>query len=241
MSDRTNLERLAGQAELIFQGRVDRLGEATLPIVSATDATAVVMVEQILRRPPGLGDFSGNLITVQFATKPKPARRQELVIFARGWLYGTSMAVKECGHVRAHPSLLRRLIDIEHMLLERTLQQRVARAEVIVTGRVRDVRLLPADKESSGERSEWGEVLLEVVSWEKAPRREKPIRVVCPVRPNRRFPRAPVFHRAQEGLWMLRRTRVELLKETVFMAQDPHDFQSLERLELVRRLIQEAS
>jgi hypothetical protein len=235
-----NLEKLVGQSEYIFEATVDKLGEATLPIVPVTKETAVVLVTQLLRRPPGLGDFSGKTVTVQFTAKSRLSKRHKLLIFARGWLYGTSLALKESGHVRSTPSIWQQVIEAEQRLQERVLRQRVRRAEIIVTGEVSDVRLLRDHEESGEKQPEWSEVLLEVASWEKTVQKEAAIRVVYPAHPHPGFPRARRFHRGQEGIWMLRSISVKVLQGRAYIAEDVQDFQPLERLERVRSLIRGA-
>jgi len=235
-----NLEKLVGQSEFIFQARVEKLGEATLPIVPVTKETAIVVVDEVLRRPPGLGDLSGRAVTVQFTGKPRVSKGQDLLIFAQGWLYGASIALKEYGHIRAGPSIRKQVIETEQRLQKRALRQRVRRAEIIVAGQVKEVRLLPLGEESGEEDAEWGEAMLEIASWEKSPQQVKPIRVVYPARPNWRYRRARRFHRAQEGIWMLRSVAAKIFQDKAYIAEDVQDFQPLERLELVRALIRGA-
>jgi len=240
MTTPPNLAKLIGQSEFILQARVEKMGEATLSLVPVTKETAIVVVDQVLRRPPGLGGLSGRAITVQFKGKPTVSKGQNLLIFAQGWLYGTSIVLKEYGHVRASASLQRKVIETEQKLQKRVLRDRIVRAEVIVTGRVKEVRLLSHGREQSREEeAEWEEVVLEITSWEKPIQKKKAIRIVCPVQADRRFPHARIFHRTQEGIWMLRGVTGKIFQGKVYIAEDAPDFQPLEKLEMVRSLIQE--
>jgi hypothetical protein len=236
MSPTTPLEDLVASSEFIFQGKVDRLGAGTMPVVPANRSTGVVKVEKVLRRPPGLADFVGKSITVQFASRAKPRAKQRFMIFADGWLYGTSIAVKENGHVVADPSLPKKIADIAEASLERALRDRVARSQVIVSGRVEAVTVLPVHTEPGLPEPEWAEVALEISSVEKGPKRELP-RMVCPARPTPDFPHAPVLRRGQEGIWILHRAKIKGIEGRLVIALDQLDFQPPERLELIRRLV----
>lgn len=239
MTTPPNLTSLIGQSEFIFEARVEKTGAATLPIVPITQETAIVIVDEVLRRPPGLGGLSGRAVTVQFKGRPSVSRGQNLLIFAQGWLYGTSIAVKEYGHFRASPSLQRKVIETEQRLQKRVLRERIVRAEVIVTGRVKEVRSLSHREQSREEKAQWEEVVLEITSWEKPIQKKRPIRMVSPLKSNRRFPHARIFHQTQEGIWMLRGITEKTFQGKVYIAEDVHDFQPLEKLEMVRSLIQE--
>jgi hypothetical protein len=236
MSPTAPLEDLVAGSEFIFQGKVDRLGAGTMPVVPANKSTGVVKVEKVLRRPPGLADFAGKSITVQFASRAKPQAKERFMIFADGWLYGTSIAVKENGHVAADPSLTKRIARITDALFERALRDRVARSQVIVSGRVEDVTDLQVQTEAGLPEPEWAEVALEIASTEKGPKREPP-RVVCPARPTPDFAHAPVFRLGQEGIWILHRAKIKGIEGRLVMALDQLDFQPPERLELIRRLV----
>ena len=239
MTTPPNLARLIGQSEFIFQARVEKMGEATLPIVPVTQKTGIVVVNEVLRLPPGLGGLSGRAVTVQFKGRPSVSRGQNLLIFAQGWLYGASIALKEYGHFRASASLQRKVIETEQKLQKRLLRERIVRAEVIVTGRVKEVRSLSHREQSRKEKAQWEEVVLEITSWEKPTPKRTAIRMVSPVKSNRRFPRARIIRPAQEGIWMLRGITAKTLQGKVYVAEDVHDFQPLEKLEMVRSLIQE--
>jgi hypothetical protein len=80
-------------ADFVFEGTIRRMGAATLPEVSATPQTAVVLVRRMLQAPRGLDSLAGQEITVVLG---RPGREGErATFFARGWLYGVSAAVIE--------------------------------------------------------------------------------------------------------------------------------------------------
>ena len=134
---------LAGRAQFIFSGTIERTGAATFAAVPVDDATAVVRVERVFRAPAVLGDQTERSITIQLL-KPDAKEGTRAVFFATGWLYGESIAVTEVG--RTTDDDLDKVGDQLHgQRDERELLDRLAKADLVVVGKFGLIAPAPKD------------------------------------------------------------------------------------------------
>lgn len=237
------IDSLVRDSPFIFTGTVERAAAATLPSVPIDDATAVVRVEQVFRAPEVLGDQTDRTITVQLL-QPDLKEGTRALFFARGWLYGDSIAVAEVGRSRSDdPEELKKQIEAaEFRLDERGLLGRINKASAVVSGKVG--RILPAKQPRRGEsehQPKWFVAELDVESVEKGRLpRTRPPRLAFPTSDDVQWHWRPRPQPGQEGIWLLHREELPDLPPGAFTALDPRDFQPLSQLERVRRLIARA-
>lgn len=232
---------LARRSPFIFSGTVERTAAATFPAVPVDDATAVVHVERVFRAPEVLGDQTDRRITVQLL-KADMKEGARALFFARGWLYGESIAVTEVGRTSAKdPDEVRKQLDrAEVRAEERELLDRIAKASLIVVGRVG--RMVPQQQRQRVGESEhdahWFVADLKVESVEKGRHvRSKPVPLAFPSSDDIQWYWRPKPTPGQEGIWILHKEQLAGLPPGAFTALDPRDFQPLAQLEHVRRLI----
>jgi len=94
------VDTLTSQSKFVFRGTVQKNNDATMPETVTTARTVVVKVQEVLRSPEVIGDFSGREIVVQLREGAPAKPGQQLVFFANGWVYGRSLAVIEVGRTR---------------------------------------------------------------------------------------------------------------------------------------------
>lgn len=131
------LDALVERAKFIFVGEVVKLGSSNLPSVAPSASTAVVRVRKVLTGEALLGGFAGREITV---TMQQPSRLADAVFFTNVVVYGDTLAAEEVA-----PASAGEVPDIaaaQRRNAERALEAKKARAAVIVTGRVIEVRPL---------------------------------------------------------------------------------------------------
>ena len=100
-------------------------------------------------RPTSWGTEPDRTITVQLQ-KPDMKEGAHALFFARGWLYGESIAVTEVGRTSANePEELRKQLEqSEQRAEERALLDRIAKASLIVIAKVG--RMAPPAKGPAG-------------------------------------------------------------------------------------------
>ena len=270
-------EELAQKARLVFVGTVQKTGAATMDGVAVSDRTAVVRVDEIVQAPEAMRAYLGQEITVQMAGRQNVQEGQQLVFYANGWLFGDSIAVQSIG--QHAPARMRELSGAaaafaaspEGQLANRDLQQRVAEAQTVVTGRVTDVRLpqgpvagaavfsageggeaSPAPGRISEHDPEWREAVVEVEGVEKGDPQKKLV-VLFPSSDDVQWYKAPKFEPGQEGVFILHQQAAPAEAFAfdvapsgegaweVYTALNPADFQPPQQLPVVQTIIANTS
>jgi hypothetical protein len=77
----------------VFRGTVQRVAAANLDLVQADASTVVVRVDEVLKAPSSVGDFTGREITVKLLKGGAAIAGEQAVFFTNGWLYGAELIV----------------------------------------------------------------------------------------------------------------------------------------------------
>ncbi|MFQ5824968.1 MAG: hypothetical protein ACE5JB_13010 [bacterium] len=240
---RPDVEDLVRQSKFIFKGTVVKLNAATMPIIQDTRNKAIVKVDEVLEVPKTFGNFTAKEITVLLKEPEKAEVGQQAIFFTNGWLYGKSIAVTEVGNLRfgEEPSKLRQqVIRAVQMLPDRNLQLRLARAELVIVGKViesREATELNQRQPISEHSPEWWEAVIEIKSLEKGRYAQKNITVLFPNSPDVLWYQSPKFRVDQEGIWLLHINQILELKIEGYTALDPMDFYPKEQLGRIRKLL----
>jgi hypothetical protein len=210
VSKRTRASRArpsAAEAKFVFRGTVVQRGAATLDQVPLTRDTLVVRVDEIIEAPDVLRGFEHQDVTVQLTGGLRASVNESYVFYTNGWIYGAGLAVQAVGLTPAtdvEVSKGRRAVDVSP---ERSIQQRADRAELVVTGRVTEVREPVRPRAPITEHDpQWQQAVIAVESMPQAPgKARKPRQVVIRFAASRdvRWAEAPKFSVGVAGVWML--------------------------------------
>jgi len=225
MAARSRPEDLARKARFVFQGRVKRPG-ATMKEALAAGRTVIVTVDEVLQAPETLRHYAGKEVTVQLRPGQRVAPGQAAVFFTNPWLFGKSVAVQA---LAVQPPV-KKARDAVRMGVERdpvrTLDERDARAhvesaDVVVSGRVKSVRVPDAPRAVRGARGArataagatlqrpsehdpmWREAVVEVEDVHKGSHTRKTIIVRFPASRDVMWSEAPKLRPGQEGYFVL--------------------------------------
>lgn len=235
-------------APFIFDGTIEKLNAATMPAI-ASEATAIVKVNEVLRAPVAVGNLKGKKITLQLASAKGTKVGQRATFYATSWMYGDSLALAEVSREvpgrskSAIADMRERVADAELEIENLALQRRLEAAQYVVTGRVTDIG--PVQTEAPrGPISEhvpdwwWADILVEHA--EKGPLRSPTIRVLYPNSRDELWIDAPKFHVGQHGIWLLRKDQKEKgppqMRVAGLTALHPLDFQQPTNLNRIRAL-----
>lgn len=237
------LQSLMQESQFIFSGTVKKLRAATLPDVEPTDRTVIVTVDEVFLASPALGDHKGKDVTVQLQKPGEVTQGQRLVFFTTGWIYGVGLAVREVGHLEpgAEPTALRQqLAQAIGQREDQSLQSRIARASLVVVGKVLSAEPFgaPGQPRSISEHDPmWWRAVVEIESVAKGEFSGRSIVVLFPKSTDVVWQKTPKFNRGQEGIWVLQRQKIEALRTEGFTALNPLDYLGKDQLDRVIRLI----
>jgi hypothetical protein len=219
-------EKLDKQSTFVFKGTVKKLKAATLANVPVTDKTIIVRADEVLRGPDALAHYEGTDITVQLGSREQAKKGEQALFYTNSWLIGEGLAVQSVGHISlgagsasAQSVKSARSASKTGGEEDRSLQEEVASADTVITGKVISVRVVdePAGGTASGlsaadkfqpisEHSPvWQEAVIEVTDVERGTDIPKQIVVRFPSSSDVRWYDAPKFRPGQEGVFLLKK------------------------------------
>jgi hypothetical protein len=233
---------LANLSSFVFRGRIVKTAAANMPQVKANRLTAVVLVEEVYKAGDAIRNVNGMPITV--ALKQPAAEGRSYIFFTNVVLYGTSLAARESGRLAATQDResARKAVDAAFQEKDdRLLGQRIARAQLVVAGKVLRTQAMPRDPRwpVSEHDPKWWTAVVRVDTYAKGSGPTE-LTVVFPSSDDELWSDSPKLKPDQDGIWILQRNTKEKVA-TVYAVQgltalDPRDFQTRENLDKVRRL-----
>jgi hypothetical protein len=217
------------QARFVFQGTVQSVNEATLAAVTNTKNTCVVRVEQILRGSDMVAEFAGRRITVRAAGARKLKAGEQGTFYTNVWLLGESLAVELLDFEPLQPTAAMAVAALgaaptaspTENLKQHEFTNRVASADVVLSGRVTSVRLvedapaMAATARAAGSPAEtqttsisehdpvWQEATIEVGAVHKGSHGNQTAVIRFPASTDVRWYQAPKLTPGQEGVFVL--------------------------------------
>src|SRR5437868_2046159 len=86
-------EQLSVKSDFIFKGTVQKVNASTLSVLPATEATAIVRVDEIVQAKAPDDSFRGKDITVLLSKPGSMKVGQQSIFFTNDYLAGDSIAV----------------------------------------------------------------------------------------------------------------------------------------------------
>lgn len=219
MAKSSKAETLASQSTFIFKGTVKKLKAATIRDIPVTEKTVVVSVDEIISAPELLESFAGSDITVQLGSRETVKKGEQAIFYTNSWMLGESLGVKSVGHTEVIAGSALESVNASEQgsAMSQRLQDKVADADTVVTGKVTDVRLVIAPSQAKGKKDTlesfepisehnpvWQEAVIEVADVEKGKGTSKQIVVRFPDSTDVRWYEAPKFKTGQEAVFLLK-------------------------------------
>jgi hypothetical protein len=186
--------------------------------VPVDERTAIVTVEEVVEAPDSFTDYLGAQITVLLAGRQRIEPGQELVFHAVPWMYGDSLAVRSLRQEAtsaARAAAIGQASPAAAHPVDRHLQSRLAQADLVVAGKVKEVRMPPAAAAKDGvapiseHGADWREAVIEVANVLKGRHTRKSVVVRFPASTDVRWHQVPKLEPGQEGYFLLHRTEAE--------------------------------
>jgi hypothetical protein len=215
------------KATFVFLGTIKKVQAATMRSVPVDDRTAVVRVEQVIEAPANLAHVAGTDVTVRLAGRAKAAVGRQFMFHAVGWIFGDSIALRALKQetvTGAHSAVLARGGNPAEHRADRELQERVAEADLVVSGKVVTIKLpegtapmtraargsVPISSRPVSEHDpKWREAVVAVDDVHKGGHAAQSVTVVFPASTDVRWFKAPKFEVGQQGLFVLHKSQAE--------------------------------
>jgi hypothetical protein len=218
-------EDLLKQVRFVFKGSVSKLNASNVPEVKADRSTAVVRVDEVIQAPEVFADVAGHEITVKLPANERVTPGQRAVFYANGLMSGENLAVQAVALRRTQGlafAVRTPSVEPAQNLHDQVVRERLDTADVVVAGKVVNVRLPEEQKPAAtrgvhGLRAEptgrsrqisehdpkWREAVVQIHSVEKGKHKGKQAVIRFPGSDDVRWHRAPKFEPGQEGLFIL--------------------------------------
>jgi len=235
------IDSLVEQAQFVFKGTVLRINAATISEIQPDSRTLVVKVDEVLKNPPVRTNYTGREITVRLGDSTKLQPGSQFVFFTTSWMFGDSIAVREIGRQPDSAALRKQIAEELAKAPDVFVQRRLVGANLVLAGRVSAARAAP-DKVRGGPPGEhdpdWWEAEIQVQSVQKGTHTDRTLVILFPNSTDIFWERSPKFRKDQEGIWILRMERAAGRPTSgYYMALQPEDFQPLDQLARIQRLV----
>ena len=241
--DMDALRRFVEQAGFIFRGRVLTHRPVDTPAIPANTGEAVVAeIAEVLRSTEALRGLAGREAIVITRNAVTLRELHSLIIFADCVSLGQQMLLREIGHIEASTEASREVAEALREAVERPLRERIATADLIVTGEVIESRPLEPDVPPRSEHDpDWWIARLTVVSVLKGSKPDGEVEVLFANSADIVWYRSPKLHRGTSGIFLLHRLKEEeapkAAPRAAYQATDPLDFLPSERLREVEHVL----
>ena len=244
MTTKRELSHLYEESRFIFKGRVTKLGTSNVRHIASIPSTVLTTVEEVLRGNDVLNALAGKMVTAvldsgKAAVEPGEVR----VFFANGLVYGESVAVRVVGTIEPTEEALGQIKVLKELGATKPLEERVAKADLIVIGRV--VGLQGVEKQAAPDSEhdpDWWIANVLVLSTIRGSKTIKEIEVLFANSRDIVWHQAPKLHSGESGLLLLQKLSAAQsppnVKRSIYQVIDALDFLPVERLQEVKAAIE---
>jgi hypothetical protein len=244
---RRPLDEVLREAPLVFRGRVESDHASSTATYSASDQTAVVEVQEVIRAPEALAQLAGLRVTVVLQTPGEPAVGDTAVFYTHTLVVADSLVVQEVDHEPTVEGALpvEGLADALVKSANEPVQARLDQADVVILGTVTKVE--PSTVAGPPTISEhdplWWDAEVHVEQVLKGDLKSDTVTVLYPSSFDVAWYAAPKYHEGQRGIFALHSdetTRAAAAERgEVYMTLDANDFHAAEDEGRIRSLLPE--
>ena len=204
-----DFQRLVPGSEFIFRGTIQKTKTSTIDFENSANC-AVVSVDEILDAPEELKAFLGEDITVRFADVNTAKDGMQKIFFTKRFFIGESIGVVENGSLAAAPfkdtkKLIADISQAKTVFKDTEIKQTIAAAELVLQGKVLDVRKGEKRERGSEHDPDWYEADLLITKVLKGSYAQEKITILFPNSNDVMWFRAPKFSKDTEGVWLLKK------------------------------------
>jgi hypothetical protein len=237
------VDNLLERSQWVVRATIREVGATTMAReLPASPQTVVVQVDAVLHGP--FSDHVGRRITLVTEQPTTLRAGQSAVFFTTGLLYGPTLAVAEVGRItdKDDKTVNAEIARAERAAEDRRLRERIAKATLVVAGKVTDTRKgrEPQRPIETEHHPDWGEAIVDVADVIKGKPPGRQVHVVYPRSLDEMWIDSPKFEPGDAAVLILQRDQAEkgwpVLRVPGLTALDPLDRQPIDALERVRKL-----
>jgi|RhiMetdeSRZDD1v2_1073273.scaffolds.fasta_scaffold03854_3 hypothetical protein len=228
MAPRSGRQERPRKATFVFRGTIKKLKSATMKNVRPDRRTAVVNVQDVIESTAPLAHLGGQDITVRLSAGSRTTVGRTLTFHTIPIMFGDSLVTESIKEDPA-PATRRAALAAEHdpvaRKASRDVQDRLARADTVISGRVAAVKL-PAEvaktrraattatdvgprRPVSEHDPKWRDAIVDVDDVHKGARVRNTVTIRFPASMDVRWYRAPKFQPGQQGFFLLHKTKAQ--------------------------------
>ena len=237
------VEQQIQKSSYIFVGTVQKTNATTVPLVPASDRTAIVRVEEVLSAPKNLADYSNHDVTVQLREGSTVKAGDRLAFFTNGGMFGASVALVELGHVevgRDTQGLRRQIAQAFQKKDDEDLRKRIVKSSLIVAGKVKKTGPAKLNERQplTEHDPQWQEAEIAIETVHKGQLSARTVPVLFAASTDTMWFRSPKLKEGQDGIFLLHKDSVRWpgIKDR-YVLVDPLDYQPKEQDDRVKRLL----
>jgi len=238
------LSRLADEAGFVFKGRI--VPRELDGAEGAERDTLAVEVEEVLRGTDVMRGLAGSEVTVVRKRGAESPEGEARVFFTDVVSLGDEVVVREVGQRDASPTTMRDVDERVRIAAERPVAERIAGAELVLTGRVTSTRPIGRESVPGSEHDpDWSIARVAVDSMLKGPSSRRTVEVLFASSMDIAWYRSPKLYEGVSGVFILRRRDEDEAPDevgaNVYQATHPLDFLPHDRLDDVQRMTAEGA
>ena len=238
--DTEELSRLVDEAGFIFLGRVLHAQTSDERLGAARDKAVVVRIERVLHGTDVLRGLAGIDSFVVSERRSELTEQRSFIFLTRCVVLGNHVVLRELGRVEASPESDREVLRLIRQMSEKPLRERIAGADLIVTGRVQHAAPVDPDAQPKSEHDPmWWIARVAVLSVLKGGKPGKEVEVLFADSTDIAWYRSPKLHEGATGVLLLRHVKAKdappSVARAIYQVTDPLDVLPLERQDDVQR------
>jgi hypothetical protein len=243
--DTEEVKRLVATAGFVFRGSIQREWQGDAPAIPPEAGEIVASrIDQVLRSSQVLRGVAGQSALVISSHAGTLRQLRSVILFTDCVSLGRQLLLREIGYVETGTAASHQVAEAIREADQRPLRQRVAGADLIVTGEVAESHPTESAKKPKSEHDPvWWIARVAVKSVLKGRKPTGKIEVLFANSTDLAWFKSPKLHPGTSGILLLRHlTDVEAPKDAppaAYQATDPLDLLPLERLAEVERLLGE--
>lgn len=221
-------------AKFIFRATIEKIGEATLPEISNTSNCIVAKVNEVILAPADFADWTGKSITISVEEPGKKKPGLEQVFYTNGWLYGKSIAVIEIESSDSREVTSQQVLKKVQAGKDKKVRERLKRTELVVTGRILDVKEAEVQGKDSEHDPLWKTAIIQIDTLLKGRTNKHEVAFRFASSYDIMWSDSPKFKVGGTGIWLLR-TKAD--QDKVYTITDPEDYFPIESIEYIHSLL----
>jgi hypothetical protein len=219
----------APMSEFIFKGTVKVLHTSTIN-AKEPESLGVVQVTDIIKSPKSMSTLKGKDITVRFNNITNVNTGDQLILFSNAYVLGSEVAVAEVGRMKPDDAkysvanLTASAEDATKHYEDDQLRERLARSELVVSGKITAVNVLKLKHKVDSEHDPvWTEATVQVAETMKG-KADKTITFVFPGSTDVAWYRASKFKQGDQGVFLLGKGKLKAELGERYVIIDKGDF-----------------